>query len=497
MLVGGVVRDAASKSLEVRRASRDETLAQQQPTGDDTDSVEEGGVVWWKHVQYDATAFSSDFVVDLRDEDGSALRRVALLFKTDGAFVAPATVDGAFRIDQAHVASVAIECAIESTPHDDASARRDVSIVAQVTASRARDDAEVRASPKVAIPMVSASRITFQLQYARQEFRATTSDASSASVASSTQQLMYKKVLLLLANGVVVMETKFDFQQALALQASSGEYWLGLALTPGVRLAEWSLDKYSPKATWTAGTLLRAQNASLSPRELWRYVRLDCDVPWPLQLLVTRDTLRSYAHLFQFCFRLKRVAHALERTWKASAFRASGRAASHASALRGRMSFVVRNVELYFQVFVIESSFRKCVADVEDATDFDRVKRMHDSFVAALVKKCYIHTRTVASALDDVIASCWNFVEYVTHQDTTHAALSFDRVAVLDHEFQRRFEFFYGVLQHSDARDLIFLLDYNEFFSTERELRKQQRAGGGGVTGMALLSVSSRASVLL
>lgn len=426
------------------------------------------GALWWKHVQYDATAFSSEFSVELTRQhfpSSGGPRRVALIFKNEGSFVTPIVLGGTFKLSQPQVAFVSIECEIE-TSSDGSVDGGDVAMVAQIKASKAQEE-EARVSSKVVIPMDSSNRLHFQLQYARQEFKS-----------ASSSQVMYKKMFLIAVNGVVVMETKFDFQQALYLQASSGEYWVGLAMTPLLRLADWNFDKYSPKASWREGSSLKEQNQGLSPRELWNSMSLRCDVQWPLQLLITKDMLRSYAHLFQFCFRLKRVAHGLERTWKCGVFRTQNATAnksfSQACALRGRMGFVIRNIELYFQVFVIEASFSKCLSEIEEASDFDKVKRIHDGFVAGLVKKCYLHTRTVASALEEVVSCCWKFVEYVLYQDSASAPLSADRITVLEHEFQSRFEFFYGVLQHSEARDLIFLLDYNEFFSTERESRKQQ-----------------------
>ncbi|KAF1334858.1 Gamma-tubulin complex component 4, partial [Globisporangium splendens] len=458
-----VSRDASSKSLEMLELDGDEALASSATLNSD----EKCGVAWWKHVQYDASAFSSEFSIDLVGQSfptNNDRRRLALLFKNDGSFVTPSVVDGTFKIDEPQAAFVSVECEIET-----ASDTGEVTIVAQIKASKAQDE-EARVSSKVLIPTDSTSdtnsnRLHFQLQYARQEFKSAISN-----------QVMYKKILLLTVNGVVVMETKFDFQQALYLQASSGEYWVGLAMTPRLRLAEWSLDKYSPKASWRPGSTLKEQNPSLSPRELWNYMSLRCDVQWPLQLLITKDVMRSYAHLFQFCFRLKRVAHGLERTWKSGAFRAKKNATtaedrffSQACALRSRMGFVIRNIELYFQVFVIETSFSKCLSEIEEASDFDKVKRIHDGFVAGLVKKCYLHTRTVFSAVEEVIHCCWKFVEYVLCQDAAGLSLSADRITVLGQEFRTRFDFFYGVLQHSEARDLIFMLDYNEFFSTERE----------------------------
>lgn len=296
---------------------------------------------------------------------------------------------------------------------------------------------------------------------------------------ASSKQVMYKKMMAVVVNDVLVLETQFDLQQALRLHASTGEYWIGLAFSPHVQLTEWSLDKFSAKTSWRegSGTNLKDSNAVMTPRELWQALSMRCAVRWPLQLLVTPDLLRSYGHLFQFCFRLKRVAHALELAWKSSTLRkgdAEKRATFAASALRIRMSFVVRTLELHFQVFVIESRFKACVAQIESAGDFDRAKRLHEAFVASVVKSCYVHTKTVASALEELLGCCWQFAEYVLQQDATDSELSADRVAVLDQDFHRRFEFLYSVLQISEARDLLFLLDSNGFFAAERERRRRQ-----------------------
>ncbi|KAG7401481.1 Gamma-tubulin complex component 4 [Phytophthora boehmeriae] len=176
-----------------------------------------------------------------------------------------------------------------------------------------------------------------------------------------------------------------------------------------------------------------------------------------------------------------RVAHALELAWKSNTLRSKGgvrnNASFAASALRIRMSFVVRTLELYFQVFVIENKFKKCVAQIGSAGDFDRAKRLHETFVASVVKSCYVHTKTVASALDELLGCCWQFAEYVLQHDVISdggCELSADRVALLDQDFHRRYEFLYSVLQISEARDLLFLLDSNGFFAAERERRKRQ-----------------------
>ncbi|CAI5734482.1 unnamed protein product [Hyaloperonospora brassicae] len=444
-----------------------------EPTQEIPDN-EESSTVWWRHAQVNDDSFVSEFALQWEPSAfwcGS--HRAALLLRNEGLLGSAALVNGSFELGDPHALYVSVDLAIEHLPGNTNAMR----VMAQVKPSRAQDSG-VSSSPVVEIPMDDsvAPAVRVCVQYARREI----TNASSA-------QVLYKKTMAVHVNDVLVLETHVDLQGVLRLHATAGGYFVGLAFSSLVQLASWSLDKFSAKTSRREGSGIDRTGSSTaaSPRELWRALNLRCAVQWPLQLLVTPDLLRSYGHLFRFCFQLKRVAHALERAWKSSTLRSKHTAVNGvmfaAGALRIRMSFVVRTLELYFQVFVIESKFHKCVAQIEAAKDFDRAKRVHEAFVASIVKSCYVHTKTVASALSDLLGCCWQFVDYVLmlqKQQSVNAngvaALSVDRIAMLDHDFHRRFEFLYSVLQASEARDLLFLLDSNGFFATERERKKQQ-----------------------
>eukprot|EP00644_Phytophthora_capsici_P011505 jgi/Phyca11/570517/estExt2_Genewise1.C_PHYCAscaffold_370316 len=427
--------------------------------------VEESGSVWWRHPQMDGTAFSSEF--SLQWEQTALWRgshRASLLLRNEGPLGPASLVNGSFELDDPQAFYVSVDLAIEHLPGN----MNGMRVMAQVKPSSGSETG-VQASPVVEISMIDSNNpaLRVRIQYARQEVTVT-----------SSKQVMYKKMMAVIVNDVLVLETQIDLQQSLRLHASTGEYYMGLGFSSLVRLTAWDLDKYSAKTSWRegSGVDLKENNTAVTPRELWHSLNLRCNVRWPLQLLVTPDILRSYGHLFQFCFRLKRVAHALELAWKSSTLRSKDTTgkdvAFAAGALRIRMSFVVRTLELYFQVFVIEGRFNKCVEKIKAASDFDRAKRLHETFVASIVKSCYVHSKTVASALDELLGCCWLFSEYVLQQDG--GKLSPDRVALLDQDFHRRFEFLYSVLQISEARDLLFLLDSNGFFAAERERRKRQ-----------------------
>ncbi|KAL4116191.1 hypothetical protein PRIC2_013189 [Phytophthora ramorum] len=434
-------------------------------------AVEESGTVWWRHAQIDGNSFSSDFSLQWEQTEflhGS--HRTSLLLRNEGTLGPASLVNGSFELDYDQQAFyVSIDLAIECLPGN----MNGMRVMAQVKPSCVGESG-VQSSPVVEVPVDGSNpAMRVRVQYARQEVQM-----------PSSKQVMYKKVMAVIVNDMPVLETQFDLQQTLRLHAATGEYWIGLAFSSLVCLTDWSLDKYSAKSSWRegSGSNLKENNAAVTACELWHALNLRCAARWPLQLLVTPDLLRSYGHLFQFCFRLKRVAHALELAWKSGALRSketNGKGAAFAAgALRIRMSFVVRSLELYFQVFVIEGKFKKCVEQIESAGDFDRTKRVHETFVASVVKSCYVHTKTVTSALDELLGCCWQFAEYVLQQDAISdgsGMLSADNIAVLDQDFHRRFEFLYSVLQISEARDLLFLLDSNGFFAAERERRKQQQ----------------------
>ncbi|KAJ8554679.1 hypothetical protein ON010_g9801 [Phytophthora cinnamomi] len=444
-----------------------------QPRTQGEPGVEESGSVWWRQAQMDGASFSTEFSLQWgQNAFWRGSHRAALLLRNEGPLGSATLVNGSFELDDSRAFYVSIDLAIEHLPGN----MNGMRIMAQVKPSCVGESG-VQSSPVVEIPMADGNNpsLRVRIQYARQEVTMT-----------SSKQVMYKKVIAVVVNDVLLLETQFDLQQALRLHAAAGEYWMGLGFSSLVRLTEWSLDKYSAKTSWRegSGTNLKENNNVVTPRELWHALNLRCNVRWPLQLLVTPDLLRSYGHLFQFCFRLKRVAHALELAWKSSTLRSKGTTGkgsatfAAAGALRIRMSFVVRTLELHFQVFVIEGKFKQCVEQIESAGDFDRAKRVHETFVASIVKSCYVHTKTVASALDELLGCCWQFAEYILQQDAAadgDGELSADRIALLDQDFHRRFEFLYSVLQISEARELLFLLDSNGFFAAERERRKQQQ----------------------
>ncbi|KAJ0404486.1 hypothetical protein P43SY_008806 [Pythium insidiosum] len=467
-------------------------LTQDGPRNKQVLQVEDGGAgwgtAWWPHPQRDHLSFVSQLALRLDPSTSIATHpRVALLLSRDSA-LAPASLSAGrcFSCDAPRSVSAIVE--LHLAPAADASAS--VAVHSTIAMNGDAQDAQVSSAKTVD---VSDGALRVFVQYARVESR----DPVSANV-------MFQRCLLVVVNDVIVVEMRFDLSPLFPSGASSHDHYVGLALSNGLRLERWSLDKFGPQATALPGRSLAENHESLSAHDMWNYLSMHCELPWPLPLLVSRDLVRSYSELFQFCFRVKRVAHALERTWKSAVLRPRRRvdaerasAIAAACALRGRMSFVLRNLELYFHVFVIDSHFKRCIADVADADDFDRVKRTHERFVAALVKRFFLrHSRAASAAVDAVLRCCWEFAEYLLFLDGQDSPeLSGDRVALLQGQFRHKFGYLFTVLERMDARDLILLLDFNECFS--RELRDDEPAHGTRRRQAAPSSSSSLATSAL
>ncbi|DAZ92735.1 TPA: hypothetical protein N0F65_010877 [Lagenidium giganteum] len=442
MIMSGLATDAASKWLEQKAP----ILARDVPEGHTfPSSGQTTGTVWWKHVQLDNSGLCCEFDVQV-GYDGPPSRQLALVFQNNDTFNTPQRDGGGWKTASPEKGLAVVECDIEPTTIEQ------VAVNCRVYSSTLSSTA----THKALVMMRNDQSVQIQVFSTRVE--------SAGAMGQATPV----RGIVVVANGTIVLYEPFDMGNALSLHTTNGEYWLGLTFGAGIRLHEWRLDRFSSKAVIKQDSKRKELHQSWTPRELWNSLGLSCDVQWPLQLLVSQDLLRCYNHLFQFFFRLKRASHAVELTWKCAVLRSktSNDAQMVACVLRGRMGFVLRNLSLYYQVFVVESTFTKFLRDVESSTDFEKVKRMHESMVASLIKQCYVHTRTVMSAMDDVLSCCWAFAEYMLHQDSLALPLSVDRLLLLKQEFTASFDFLHGVLQHSDARDLIVLLDFNAFFST-------------------------------
>ena len=141
----------------------------------------------------------------------------------------------------------------------------------------------------------------------------------------------------------------------------------------------------------------------------WDVLSLEYTVPWPLGLVLTKDSMRRYNQMFKYLLRLKRAANALDKAWvvlrrignsrstttpgalraeeerEQRRVRMSGRSANseypstsgtstgsraHEACQRARrdIAFLVNNWLVYLQTDVVEAQFVEMMGKLEDMT---------------------------------------------------------------------------------------------------------------------------------
>nr|CCA15038.1 gammatubulin complex component 4 putative [Albugo laibachii Nc14] len=466
--------------LEVRNASRERTGKWMEPSQQDASELFYG-LLWWNYEQYERYPFSTK--IDIQVPSSSELEdstpwssKLLILFQDTPVFDAdilsrgdtlefqqePNTRCLGIELDLRRPDRFASVLIVQGSFHYYA---KDASTSGRSSQWKKMEGCSTERSVHIAMHLASGKCpiATIEIQYSRIQIEN----------ASNKTQKTYKKGFFIQVNEIPVLESFVDIEQVLDLRPSNEKYWLGLGLGPRLRVAGWSCEKYLLKAFRESNQNL-SKNQILPPRELWNHLRLNPKIPWPLPLLFTEDDLQLYNNLFQFCFRLKRIGYALEHTWKVDALRCYSKRnfLLPISALRSRMSYVIQNIQIYFQILVIEANFHKCREEMQASNNFDQVKKFHECFLAALIKQCYIYSRTIMTAMDDILQCCWHFVELISKsgQVNLDSPEEHSKFCSLEQEFVQRLEFFCGVLHHSgQARDLSFLLEYNECFIRPQE----------------------------
>lgn len=252
--------------------------------------------------------------------------------------------------------------------------------------------------------------------------------------------------------------------------------------------------------------------------DAWDGLLLEYAVPWPLGLILTREALRRYNHLFQYLLRLRRTSLALDEAWRrlrregamgtggerlggggnqsrrsfATDDGERGGAPGVCRRVRHEMAFVVNNWLTYLQVDVVEAQYQTMVGRISAAGDFVEAQRAHRAFLAALTAQSFLDLDSVTSVVENIMKLAGGLCAAVTKlvsgqaDDTMASANLFAEVETLGNSFARQSTRLYTILRSNRLandpkapylRQLLLRLNYNEFFS---ESAQKGLARGGG-----------------
>jgi len=276
----------------------------------------------------------------------------------------------------------------------------------------------------------------------------------------------------------------------------------------------------------------------------WDGLELDYAVPWPLGLILTKNTIARYNKLFQYLLRLKRAQLALDDAWCRLRRKGGGDApggsdadrrvqADHVfygegvrggSRGRGRgerggafeacqrvrhdIAFLVNNWTTYLQVDVIESQFRRAATRIAEAPDdFAEAQRAHRSFLAACTAQSFLDLESVSAIIENIMQLAGALCAEVKGLPPDGSPPSPETMVEVDSigaKFARQATGLYTILRSNRLandpkapylRLLLLRLNYNDFFFSAAEAAQKSARGGGGASVSSSIS-SLRSSVL-
>lgn len=248
-----------------------------------------------------------------------------------------------------------------------------------------------------------------------------------------------------------------------------------------------------PKAkSYTDGDLaVLLDSSSEMSLDGWDGIALEYSIDWPLQLFFTQEVLSRYGKIFQYLLRLKRTQMELEKSWASVmhqdhtdfAKRRNDRLNCSISQqrrqrfrpmwrVREHMAFLIRNLQFYIQVDVIESQWNILQARIQDSHDFTELVSFHQEYLSALISQSFLDIGSVSRILDGIMKLCLQFCWKIENQENSTNTAELDHIT---EEFNKKSNSLYTILRSSRLagsqrapflRRFLLRLNFNSFFET-------------------------------
>ncbi|KAH7838364.1 hypothetical protein Vadar_025494 [Vaccinium darrowii] len=228
----------------------------------------------------------------------------------------------------------------------------------------------------------------------------------------------------------------------------------------------------------------------------WDGIALEYSVDWPLQLFFTQDVLSKYRRIFQYLLRLKRTQMELEKSWASVMHQEHTDFAQHRNnrlnysishqrrqrfrpmwRVREHMAFLIRNLQFYIQVDVIESQWNVLQAHVQDSRDFTELVGFHQEYLSALISQSFLDIGSVSRILDGIMKLCLQFCWNIENRESSANTVELEHIT---EEFNKKSNSLYTILRSSRLagsqrapflRRFLLRLNYNSFFeATARDV---------------------------
>ncbi|KAL8143051.1 hypothetical protein V2J09_016083 [Rumex salicifolius] len=246
-----------------------------------------------------------------------------------------------------------------------------------------------------------------------------------------------------------------------------------------------------PKSKAYTDGKLAAMSSTTSSEILfdgWDEIALEYSVDWPLQLFFTQEVLSKYRRVFQYLLRLKRTQMELEKSWAAvmhedhtDFFKLRSESQKYSASkerrqyfrpmwrVREHMAFLIRNLQFYIQVDVIESQWNVLQSHIQASHDFTELVNFHHEYLSALISQSFLDIGSVSRILDSIMKLCLQFCWKIENEENPSSS----DLDVITEEFNKKSNSLYTILRSSRLagsqrapflRRFLLRLNFNSFF---------------------------------
>ncbi|KAL4558866.1 hypothetical protein LXL04_037070 [Taraxacum kok-saghyz] len=280
------------------------------------------------------------------------------------------------------------------------------------------------------------------------------------------------------------------FLQARAKTISEDDkYFSRVSLRVNIRSSQADVQK--PKAFGEVGpTPLSDTSLDTTALDGWDGISLEYSLDWPLQLFFTHEVLTKYNRMFQYLLRLKRIEMELEKSWvsvmqqdhadfaKSRNKRLKGKTSQQKRQrvrpmwwVREQMVFLIRNLQFYIQVDVVESQWDILVAHIKESNDFTHLVNFHQEYLSALISQSFLDIGSVSRILDGIMKLCLHFCWMFENQETHDVNIT--QLQRITEEFKMKSNSLYTILRSSRLagsqrapflRRFLLRLNFNSYY---------------------------------
>jgi len=136
-----------------------------------------------------------------------------------------------------------------------------------------------------------------------------------------------------------------------------------------------------------------------------------------LSPVFTKDSMDSYANIFHFLFKIKRVEHGLARSWLVQRSKELRRKelrpmVSRLESLRMNMFHLIQNLQYYIMFDVLETAWKELVESVDKGKDLDDIISAHRDYLRLILDRVFLSdaSRSIGSRLRVVLDTILTFI---------------------------------------------------------------------------------------